>query len=187
MEFWDIYDSNRNKINKVIQRDGIQRLGLGEYHLVVEAIIINDNNKILIGKRAKNKKNYPLYWECNGGSVKSGESSQQGILREIYEELGINFKNDDAILYKSIRDDSIKAFKDFWIFKRNIDINSIKFIDKETIEAKWVSIDELEKMKENNEFMPRSILNREEMREIVNRLEFIEKSKKDRNDEENER
>lgn len=28
MEFWDIYDSNRNKINKVIQRDGIQRLGL---------------------------------------------------------------------------------------------------------------------------------------------------------------
>lgn len=41
MELWDVYDINRNKTGKIIDRRSGERLKDGEYHLVVEAIIIN--------------------------------------------------------------------------------------------------------------------------------------------------
>ena len=55
--------------------------------VVVTALILNSKNEILISKRAEHKK-YPLMWECNGGSIVAGETSLEGILREIKEELG---------------------------------------------------------------------------------------------------
>ena len=41
MELWDVYDINRKFTGKVIDRHSNERLKKGEYHLVVEAIIIN--------------------------------------------------------------------------------------------------------------------------------------------------
>ena len=78
MELWDVYDKNKKKTGKIIDRHSDERLNEGEYHLAVEAIIINEN-KILISRRANFKNNYRLLWECTGGSVKSGEKSIDGI------------------------------------------------------------------------------------------------------------
>ena len=35
MEYWDLYDKDRNKLNKVVERG--QKLSDDEYHLVVNA------------------------------------------------------------------------------------------------------------------------------------------------------
>ena len=122
MELWDVYNVNREKTGKTIDRDSCEILQEGEYHLVTEAIIINSKQEILISKRAKSKTKYPLMWECNGGSVKSGEDTLQVILRELKEELGIVFNKDEAVFYKTIRDDKAKDFKDIWIFRKDIDL-----------------------------------------------------------------
>ena len=89
-EMWDIYDINKNKTGKQVQRNSYQ-FKKGEYHIVVIAIIINSKNEILISKRAAYKK-FGLMWECNGGSILAGETSLEGVLREIKEELFIDFK-----------------------------------------------------------------------------------------------
>lgn len=167
MELWDIYDINRNKLKKTIDRHSNQMLNEGEYHLVVEAIIINSKKQILIGQRAKFKKKYPLLWECNGGAVKSGENSKQGIIRELNEELGIQFKDNEAIYYKEIRDDDSKTFKDIWIFYKDIDINQISFKDNEVIDVMWVTIDELENMRKKSIISPKLELNKEEFKDIL--------------------
>ena len=39
-EMWDIYDINKNKTGKQVQRNSYQ-FKKGEYHIVVTAIIIN--------------------------------------------------------------------------------------------------------------------------------------------------
>ena len=57
MELWDVYDKNKKKTGKIIDRHSDERLNEGEYHLAVEAIIINEN-KILISRRANFKNNY---------------------------------------------------------------------------------------------------------------------------------
>lgn len=45
-------------------------------------------------------------------------------------------------------------FKDMWLFRKDIDIKDITFPDRESIEAKWVSIDEFMKMFEKGEIVP---------------------------------
>lgn len=152
-EMWDIYDINKNKIGKQVQRNSYQ-FKKGEYHIVVTAIIMNSKNEILISKRAAYKK-FGLMWECNGGSILAGETSLEGVLREIKEELGIEFLKEEAIFLKEIRRDKIPPdFKDLWLFRKDININDITFPDGESIEAKWVSIDTFLKMFENREIVP---------------------------------
>lgn len=100
-EIWDVYDTNRNKTGKTVERKNVV-LKKGEYHIVVTAIILNEKNEILISKRAPYKK-YGEMWECNGGSVVAGETSIEGVLREVKEELGIVFRQEEAIYLKEIK------------------------------------------------------------------------------------
>lgn len=152
-ELWDIYDKNKKKTGRVVEREKY-RFKEGEYHIVVTGIIMNSKNEILISKRAAHKK-FGLMWECNGGSILAGETSLEGIIRELKEELGIEFLKREAIFLKEIRRDKIPPdFKDLWLFKRNIDLKEITFLDGEAIDAKWVTIEEFTKMHKTKEIIP---------------------------------
>ena len=151
-ELWDIYDENRKKTGKIAKR-GITKLELGkEYHIVVQGIILNSKNQILITQRAPHKK-LPLQWECNGGSIFAGETSLEGILRELKEEIGIEFSKKEAIYLKQVSGRKFPNFKDLWLFRKDIDIKDIKFADGEAIAAKWVSIEEFMQMYNNKEIV----------------------------------
>ena len=159
-ELWDIYDENKKKTGKTVERGG-RLLEKGEYHIVVTALIINLKNEILISKRAENK-TYGLMWECNGGSILAGETSLQGIIREVEEELGINYAKKEAILLKEIKDCIQKhQFKDIWLFKRNVKDEEITLPDGEAIEYKWVNIEEFMDMIKNEEMVPTIEVDRE--------------------------
>ena len=150
-EYWDIYDKNRKLTGRVAERN-VYQFKDGEYHIVIAAIIMNSKNEILMAKRAPTKLKEPLKWEFTGGGLHAGETSLQGILREVEEERGITFKPEEAIYLKEIRkDETPPDFKDLWLFKKDLKIEEIKFTDGEAIDAKWVTIDEFLKMKENNE------------------------------------
>lgn len=152
-ELWDLYDINRNKTGRTAQR-GADNLKEREYHIVANAVILNSKNEILLSKRAAHKE-FGLMWECSGGSVLAGETSLEGILREVREELGLVFSKDDAIHLKEIRRDKIPpAFKDLWLFRKNVDLKDITLPDSEAIDAKWVSIDEFMEMYQNKEIIP---------------------------------
>ena len=149
-ELWDIYDENRKKTGKVAER-GVTKLEKGkEYHVAVTGIIMNSKNEILISQRAEHK-TFPLKWECNGGSILAGETSLEGIVRELKEELGLEFTKKEAIFLKEVRDGNVLSprnsyFKDLWLFRKDVKIEDVKFNDNEAISAKWVSIDEFMKM-----------------------------------------
>ena len=176
VEFWDIYDEDRNKTGKLAERDGYEFKD-GEYHVVVTGIIFNSKYEILISKRASWKK-YGGLWECNGGSILAGETSLDGILRELKEELGIAFSEKDAIFLKEVkRDKKVPDFKDLWIFQRNISINEITFPDGEATEAKWVTIEQFINMYNNNEIVPTIDFGEEEYRLAV---EILKKKKLER-------
>ena len=152
-ELWDIYDINKNKVGRTAER-GVYQFKEGEYHIVVTGIIINSKNEILISKRAAHKK-YGLMWECNGGSILAGETSLEGVLRELKEELGIQFSKEEAVFLDEIRRDKIVPdFKDLWLFRKDIDLKDITFPDGEAIEAKWVTIEEFMQMYDNKEIVP---------------------------------
>ena len=152
-EYWDIYDENRKKTGKIVERE-VYEFKPGEYHIVVTGIILNSKNEILITKRAEHKK-FGLMWECNGGSVLSGETSLQGVIRELKEEVGVEFKKREAIFLKEVKGGKKHPnFKDLWLFRRDIKKEEITFPDGEAIDYKWVTIDEFMKMYNNKEIVP---------------------------------
>ena len=57
------------------------------------AVIVNEDNKILLLKRAEEKDTWmPLKWALVGGGIEKGESPEKAVKREIEEETGLEIK-----------------------------------------------------------------------------------------------
>ena len=56
--------------------------------LIALLALINDNNEVLISLR-QNRREYNGYWEYPGGKVKSNETLELGLIREIKEEIDL--------------------------------------------------------------------------------------------------
>lgn len=149
-EVIDIYDENKNKTGKTKLRHK-DTLEAGEYTIGVQAIIINSNKQILITQRSKLKELAPLKWECNGGALLSGEDIIEGLVREIYEEVGIKLQNDKAIFLKTAKNNH--NFKEIYLFEEDVEISQLEFKDGEVEAAKWVNIDEFMNMFNNGEII----------------------------------
>lgn len=88
-------------------------------------------------------------WSVTGGSVRAGESSLVGVLRELSEELGINTTKDEMKFLASYRRKI--DYVDVWLLSKNIDVKDIKVQEDEVQAVKWVTLEEFEKMLDNKE------------------------------------
>lgn len=143
METRDLYDINRNLIGKIIKKD--DKIPDNTYIMMVVIFIQNSNNDFLIQKRSLDKGGK---WASTGGHPKSGESSLQGIITEVKEELGIKINN--PILFKQANGKN--TICDLYYIKEDIDLTKITIQKEEVDEVKWASIDEINDLMNNNEF-----------------------------------
>lgn len=149
MEYWDLYNKERVKINKIVKRG--DTLLEDEYHIVVNAWIQNDKGEFLICQRAINK-TYPLKWECVGGSVVCGEDSQNGAIREVKEELGIDVKNGKYIGSVNRYYHNCNDILDVWLFKSNVSLDKVKIQIEEVNNVIWATTDKIKELYLNGDF-----------------------------------
>ena len=147
----DVYNTEKKRTGKVIERKQGVTLNNGEYIISVQCWIVNSEGKILLTQRSLNKNNGGK-WEPTGGLVISGETSKQGIKRELKEEIGLDIEDDKIRLIKEIVEENEKLnfFRDIYLIKEDINLDELSFND-EVIDAKYVTIEEFSKMIENNE------------------------------------
>ena len=143
MEVLDLYNINKEKTGKIIERKEKVSIKENEYVLAVQCWIINTKKEVLLTQRKLDKK-YGGMWEATSGLVKSGENSSKGIKRELKEEIGIEIEDKDLKLLKTVIGE--KTIRDIYIINKDIAIEDIKFNDGEVINAKYVTIKEFEKM-----------------------------------------
>ncbi|MBL0332409.1 MAG: NUDIX domain-containing protein [Chlorobiota bacterium] len=102
---------------------------------VVVGILIDSNEKILICQRNKKSK-YGLLWEFPGGKLELNETYEEGLIRELNEELRINIKVGELFYEENITysTDEIFAVKFYlvreWegIIQDNNGYEEIKFV-----------------------------------------------------------
>ena len=152
MEVWDLYDEKRHLIGKIHERG--KPILDGYYHLVVHIWIKNSDNKYLISRRSKDRVSYPLYLECQGGSVIKGEDSITGARREVMEEVGIDLSNTSGeIIYTKIRK-NFHDIMDAWLFHYDGEVDLSKATTKEVCEVKWMTISQIKEAYEKEELVP---------------------------------
>ncbi len=152
MELIDILDEKGNKTGVTKTKDEIHQKGL--LHLTAHVWFINSKNEILLQRRSEEAKNDPDMWDTSvGGHILSGETPEEGALREVKEEIGVDLDITDLKLIGKIK---IKLtlnnrtyfdneFNDIYLVKLDLDINQLN-IQKEELKAlKWVPISEFKK------------------------------------------
>ena len=150
-EMWDLYTQYREKTGETIERG--EDFPEGYFHLAVSIWIKNSSGEYLLSQRHPNKQ-YPLKWECTGGSVISGETSLQGAIREVKEELGINLNAQKGTLVYRKRRNQQNDFYDVWMFNIDFPLKNIRLQSSEVIEVKWVKKEEILYMYEENQLHP---------------------------------
>lgn len=156
-ELWDVYGEDYRPISGRVAVRGKHDLGVHEYHLVVYAWIITEDNQVIISRRQKGK-SFGGSWECTGGCAKAGEDSKTAVIREVGEELGISLDPDKGTLYKRYKrryPAGAKAICDVWIFRHNVDIDSLVLQKDEVSEVKLISCEELLDMQNRGIFRKR--------------------------------
>lgn len=150
-ELWDVYNQYRHKTERIHVRG--KEMKKGDYHLSVHVWIMNEDGHYLIQKRQSWKSDFPNMWDSSAaGSALKGDGSEQAAIREVEEELGIQLE-----IAKGERLFTNKfecGFDDVWLFRQNVDFDSLNLQEEEVADAKWASEAEIKEMVEAGTFIP---------------------------------
>ena len=126
MEYWDIYDVNKQRTGRMMQRNDFT-MQPGDYHLTVLGVICRRDGKFLITQRALDKHWAPGWWEVSGGGVMAGERSEDAVVREVREETGLDVSGAEGGYLFSYRRESEgdNYFVDIYRFFLDFDENDV--------------------------------------------------------------
>ena len=148
MEFWDIYDENKQLTGRKMKRND-WCLKEGEYHLTVLGVIARPDGTFLITKRVMTKAWAPGWWEVSGGGVQAGESSEEAVRREVKEETGLDVRNAEggyAFTYKRVNPDVYR-------FVMDIDEKDVSFQEAEIDGHMFATREQIESFAKEGKFL----------------------------------
>ncbi len=164
------------KTGEVILKSEAHKKGIwhGSIHVL---IVNNDRSKTLLQKRCADKKLYPNTWDIAvGGHISSGEDDLTSAKRELEEELGLNPEtfNIERVgrTTEKLNNNGVisNEYVSIFIVYADIDIKDIKLQVEEVSEAKWCTVEELNRFIEEGIIIPH-----EKEYEILNEVLVKEK------------
>lgn len=151
MEKFDLYNFDRTLSGKIIERGN--PVPDGYFRLVVVTFVFNSKGQMLIQQRQKNKKNWSNLWDVSSsGHVQAGESSQTGAMRELKEEIGIDYDLNGVAPF--LTTSFTHGFNDYYLIHMDVDPSKLKLQEEEVQAVKWASKEEIFKMIDEGTFIP---------------------------------
>ena len=151
MEKWDLYTKDRQYTGKTMIRG--EKIPEGFYRMVVHVCIFNSKGEMLIQQRQANKSGWSNLWDMSvGGHTLAGESSSQGAMREVSEEIGLALSLEQRRPALTIDFDT--GFDDIYTVVSDVDIDSLTLQQEEVQAVKWASLEEICRMIDEGTFIP---------------------------------
>lgn len=148
MERRDLYDRDRKLTGKTIFKG--EPVPKGKYIIVILVMIQNSKGEFLIQKRSKQKGGK---FAATGGHVKSGQTSVEGMIDEIQEEIGLAVKPQELKLLYSAREDEQDVFFDLYYMKKDFEISDLVLQEEEVESASWKTIKEIDELIKQDMFL----------------------------------
>lgn len=136
MELLDIVDKNGAFTGEIVERKKAQELGLLHWEVII--VVVNEKKQILLQKRSANKKHFPNKWALCSGLVISGESCDEAAVRELKEELGVEFQISDLHLLE----ENLNLTRFYYVIT-NYDESQFVIQKEELSSVKWFDLDEI--------------------------------------------
>ncbi len=180
MELLDIVDENNKLTGDIVEREIVHEKGF--WHREVAVIIVNEEGKMLLEKRAPTKKQSPNKWALCAGHIEAGDIPENAIVREMKEEIGVDVSIDKLEFIKAamrnikFNDDLYnRAFQYTYFWKTDKKESEFVVQEEELTEVKFFEIQEIkDKVKLKDENI--AFADEEYINEIINIVE--EKIKK---------
>ncbi|PIT88864.1 MAG: DNA mismatch repair protein MutT [Candidatus Levybacteria bacterium CG10_big_fil_rev_8_21_14_0_10_36_7] len=122
-------------------------------------LIIRPDKKFLLVKRSANDTFLPGFWELPGGKVEKKETSEEGLLRELLEECGMDVEIVQVSHKKSFarHEKGIEFIETFYLCRIN-HAGNVTLSDEHS-EFEWINFDNLYKYTDGiSEYMRSAIL-----------------------------
>ena len=136
IEYWDLYDRERNPLGITHQR-GLP-LRPGQYHPVVGIFTVNSRGELLLTKRHPNKSSGGCF-EATGGCICAGETPLPSAKRELFEETGIKTDRLQPLSVDVIELPGDPVICWSYLLLKDIDVKDLALQDEEVTEALWAS------------------------------------------------
>ena len=151
MEIIDLYDHRRIPTGETIVRGN--PVPAGRYRSVIHICIFNMSGEMLIQRRQNNAPRWPGYWDVSvGGGVSCGETPQTAAVRELKEELGLDWDFSQAAPAVTVR--FSEGFDDFFIIKKDVQTEELRLQPEEVQAVRWASLKDVLAMIDDGGFIP---------------------------------
>ena len=156
MELWDIYDRNKKRTGRTMERND-WNMKEGDFHLTVLAIIERPDGKYLITKRVMTKSWAPGWWEVSGGAAQAGEESREAVNREVLEETGLDVSDcEDGYVFTYHRENPGEGdnyFVDVYRFELEFEEKDILLQEEETAGYRLATVSEIKELADQGIFL----------------------------------
>ncbi len=172
-EMLDVLDERGIKTGETMPRIEVHKRGL--WHRIIVVAIINEKNEILIQQRSHNKKKNPDMWDISvTGHLSAGQDSLMAATREISEEVSVSLGysvdvKDFRFMFSFKKEEKVndeymdRQFYDFFILRQfGLNETNIRFQSDEVQAVRFVNINELNRMREEN-----LLVNRDECYDVL--------------------
>lgn len=156
MEYWDIYDKDKNRTGRTMKRND-WTMKDGDYHLTVLGVVSRPDGRILITRRTMNKSWAAGCWEVPGGGVMAGEESREAVSREVMEETGLDVSGcGDGYLFTYRRDNPGEGdnyFVDVYRFVLDFEETDVHLQESEADGFMLADADQIRDLAEQKQFL----------------------------------